>query len=718
MAARKEAASPARGDWLASACRETKAGDILKDFQARGEHWIRGASYYDEPREGKRDKQSTSTKVGVSYCITSLAKIDAVEETFSFEMNLNFRYKIKEEDVEEYKRLQQEGNIDDLQDVVDSQKIQVTPPLLEVMNCTEQEFKHWRIIGVSKCLDPDIAVDRCQAGPKWCWFVTTYCQLQAVCQEPFELQKFPFTRQALQIHIQCKQSMDTLLFVPFQEPTWQPTLKIDAITRELKDIQPRLNSMNCSTELGTWDVENHHIAFPPADYLAALGSGRKYSKFIVTMQCKQSPDFFLWNTVPVIMLMPLLAAMALLEPIANVADRSSIVFAMLLTMATYKVSLTAWMPQKKYLTYLDWYVLTGFVFILLIGFVVAVSALIHVGGAQDDGRRLAPQSGKSFVEQFYFGDPVNMVERWFVSFLVVVWLLAHLLFVCTWHRGEICRDWATVMRSENQKMKALAVDVQDHAQEQRERLSELLQTVNHDLRKRLNFQGNKVPEFEEQLPLMAPATLTKEGAGSMVAIASKYLDIDRVDSLSSQFVDTQLPCAISDSHLWSECCQRRLSFGSGGSVGSTSRPSSASALRPVAADGASGQPSPPPGAPPQLEVVDKQVPARCLSGAPAPLQAPSWQPLSAVAAPRELPPEGRRNHLAVPPGVSPGAPPGMLGAPPGAPTEGQAAAATHSGRSGPPTDFAPPGALSSGRSQGSSKRLKQEALQQEQRRNG
>merc|ERR1740139_1676810 len=125
--------------------------------------------------------------------------------------------------------------------------------------------------------------------------------------------------------------------------------------------------------MGTWDVENHHIAFPSDEYLAKRPSGNRYSRCIITIQCKQSASFYLWNTMPIVSMLPILAGMAFLEDIDKVALRAGIVLAVLFTMAAYKVSITSWMPQKRYLTYLDKYVLFGFVYILLIGLLVGLS---------------------------------------------------------------------------------------------------------------------------------------------------------------------------------------------------------------------------------------------------------------------------------------------------------------------------------------------------------
>merc|ERR1740139_1581322 len=125
--------------------------------------------------------------------------------------------------------------------------------------------------------------------------------------------------------------------------------------------------MNCESDIGTWDVESHHVAFPPGPYLATLPSGKCYSKFIISVQCNERASFYLVNTVPFIISLPILAAMAFLIEPEKVTDRLGVVLALLIAIAAYKTSIGSWMPQKGYTTYLDRYVLLGFGAIELVG---------------------------------------------------------------------------------------------------------------------------------------------------------------------------------------------------------------------------------------------------------------------------------------------------------------------------------------------------------------
>jgi len=428
-----------------SACDMSMQVDDL--FENRGSLTTQGGCYYSDTEVEHFSKKTRSTLMGVSYCITNLHDVNVAAETFRAVLNLNFRYRIPECDHQHYEKYKKQGTIENIQQLVDDGNLKVKPPILEVMNSLNSEFRLWRISGLDRCSDP-------REG-EWGWYVTFYCQLTTECRDDFEMERFPFTRQSVQIHIQAKQDTHQLLFVPFQERCGQPAWKLvkrDDKSEKAEKADRRFNSMTSARELGSWQVENHHVAFPPEDWRFTLPSGRQYSKFIITIQLKQKTGFFLWNTVPIVFCLPLLAGLAFLEESKSVADRSSIVLALLLTMATYKVSITSWMPAKDYLTWLDMYILTGFGLLLAIGFLVGVSG-------------------------FFQTSPMVEAERYITCGLIAVWICCHLAVLCRWALGDklplvsIYPTWAAVLQSENVKWKHM-VDLIQQEQKDKEREEE------------------------------------------------------------------------------------------------------------------------------------------------------------------------------------------------------------------------------------------------------
>merc|ERR1712176_1525395 len=104
-----------------------------------------------------------------------------------------------------------------------------------------------------------------------------------------------------------------------------------------------------------------------------MPSGSKYSQLLICMQCKQQCKFYVFNTGVVIVFFPILALFSVAEDNTEIADRMSIVLTLLLTMATYKIVIADWIPQKDYLTLMDKYILCGFALILLIAIWVGVA---------------------------------------------------------------------------------------------------------------------------------------------------------------------------------------------------------------------------------------------------------------------------------------------------------------------------------------------------------
>merc|ERR1712176_699202 len=121
-----------------------------------------------------------------------------------------------------------------------------------------------------------------------------------------------------------------------------------------------------------------------------MPSGSKYSQLLICMQCKQQCKFYVFNTGVVIVFFPILALFSVAEDNTEIADRMSIVLTLLLTMATYKIVIADWIPQKDYVTFMDWYIVIGFILVLVIAFVVTGSGWFYLYGGGDGPAAQAP----------------------------------------------------------------------------------------------------------------------------------------------------------------------------------------------------------------------------------------------------------------------------------------------------------------------------------------
>lgn len=413
-------------------------------FDSRGVLSQRGASYSDFREDSNNLEQSAMSPaatsgpnfgnqvipVGVRYKVWSFGNVNLVSETFEAEVNLVLRHKIPSADVAGYQELRCQKQVDMEKFWSDEVSLEFKLPRLQVANCgwDDYTFKDFRISAISQGFNP--------ATNDWDWYVSWACKLLAICREELHLETFPFTRQALQVHIQAQSFPVKCVFVPFHEPAAMPSwvwLRGGVVEDDLL-----LNDLRGNADLGNWRVENHHIAFPPKRYTEVTQTGTRFPSFIITIQVRQEASFFLWNTTPLIMSLPLLAGMAVLVPVDALADRLSIVFALLLTMATYKVSITEWMPKKPYLSYLDSYILRGFGCILLIGFVIGFGGLLTRLDCCDEG----------YLEY------LQNVDEATVLVISLVWILWHVSLMC--RINKLWPEWDQVMKHQNDKLLSLA----------------------------------------------------------------------------------------------------------------------------------------------------------------------------------------------------------------------------------------------------------------------
>ncbi|CAD7937950.1 unnamed protein product [Amoebophrya sp. A25] len=184
----------------------------------------------------------------------------------------------------------------------------------------------------------------------------------------------------------------------------------------------------------SWIVRGHYAEFYPLSWLAAMPSGAKYSRFHIVLQAECIPNFYVSNVHAILFLLVCLAFSAFLIPVTEVSDRMQVILTLVLTLAAYKVSLTAWLPQKPYMTALDLYVLWSF----LLTFVQGASIMFTGSLVNDWGFDL---------------EPVSIVEGWTWSAILVMWLLTHAVFGYIGHQGRLALylfpSWKSVLAKDD-----------------------------------------------------------------------------------------------------------------------------------------------------------------------------------------------------------------------------------------------------------------------------
>lgn len=411
---------------------------VVADWRLRGQLEVPGAAYYSAE---DIEKYMDTTFVGLSYQISSISLIDSVSESFRVVLDLNMMYKIDEGDREAYENWKKKGSVS-FQEINDATeegwKVKVKPVVYEIRNAVETpEESQGRIINIQQCYD--------HRFKKWEWYVSLYLQIRCQCYEEFEMGRFPFARNSLQVFIQCCQSMSQVMLVPFNSRSALPHFFYNAKDDKVQECFKRGNCLKTDKNSGNWLMEQHHAFFVPNHLLPPMPSGNKFSTCIICVQCKQSASFFIYNTVIVVLCLPLLSTLCMVVDVLDVADRMSIVLTLLLTMSTYKIVIADWIPQKDYLTIMDWYILVGFVLILFIALWVMLSAAVfqipYLEGLQD---------------------LIAAVEVPFMISIWVLWILGHVIMIGPeyWSKESWYKDWTDLLGDENDRLQDIANEVQ------------------------------------------------------------------------------------------------------------------------------------------------------------------------------------------------------------------------------------------------------------------
>lgn len=220
----------------------------------------------------------------------------------------------------------------------------------------------------------------------------------------------------------------------------------DEKAKLVKEVFPRGNSLKVGLNSGNWSVEQHHVFFVPHEMLPPMPSGNKFSTCLLTVQCKQKANFYIWNTALVIFFLPLLSMLCVVEDVSEVALRMSIVLTLLLTMSTYKIVIADWIPQKDYLTFMDWYIIGGFALILVIAFWCAASAFMV-----------------EWFDDEAFSNSLEQFESWLMAALAVIWVVPHCWVLSTWNSWYL--NWTELLKDENARLQEIASEVSNERED-------------------------------------------------------------------------------------------------------------------------------------------------------------------------------------------------------------------------------------------------------------
>ena len=174
--------------------------EAFHDFDKRGFDDLSPGGSFGEYNDfsSTKDKHCDFRHVGVAYQISGFGSINMKEESFRAHLEIKYVYRIDASDVNKYRELKAHAPTGGFQGMFDKgdrrNVIDETAPIREQVTSVD--------------------LMRPQHGPDG-YFVTLTGEYRMQCHETIRHEKFPFSRQALQVRLVCKQPMAKVMLAPY-----------------------------------------------------------------------------------------------------------------------------------------------------------------------------------------------------------------------------------------------------------------------------------------------------------------------------------------------------------------------------------------------------------------------------------------------------------------------------------------------------------------------
>ena len=214
--------------------------EAFHDFDKRGFDDLKQGDSFGEHNDfsSTKDMHCDFRHVGVAYQISGFGSINMKEESFRAHLEIKYVYRIDASDVNKYRELKAHAPTGGFQGMFDKGDLKFLPPII---TC-------WNVIDETAPIREQVtSVDlmRPQHGPDG-YFVTLTGEYRMQCHDTIRHEKFPFSRQALQVRLVCKQPMGKVLLAPYcvVAPPWKLAPKdeiafgIDGSPCALKNMFP------------------------------------------------------------------------------------------------------------------------------------------------------------------------------------------------------------------------------------------------------------------------------------------------------------------------------------------------------------------------------------------------------------------------------------------------------------------------------------------------
>jgi len=180
------------------------------------------------------------------------------------------------------------------------------------------------------------------------YFIRAKFDVEMLLSEELELQSFPFDCQDLSVVMRENTRDINISFLP------------EMRKKGFGSIDPRYSVID------EWDLESARIEFG-ATNAGSSRSSTTYPMIILRLKMKRRWQVFMWKIVVLMLCIEALAITCFaLDPVDEASDRLGLSITLVLTAVAFLHVVKSGLPNVPYLTFLDYYVYSGYLFLMAI----------------------------------------------------------------------------------------------------------------------------------------------------------------------------------------------------------------------------------------------------------------------------------------------------------------------------------------------------------------
>mmetsp|Transcript_39528 Transcript_39528/g.63241 ORF Transcript_39528/g.63241 Transcript_39528/m.63241 type:complete len:600 (+) Transcript_39528:41-1840(+) len=316
----------------------------------------------DAPKDDKKKKKkgkppTPPRKVFIAMKIKRVSAVDNIAETFRMRFHIYFNWLPTEEDYKSHYKAKTEAKKQNKPQILTDWEPKWYPHL-EFQNMIEEHTKEWELypeegffriqtfkdFGKKKGAEiPETEFDSEKAR-----FIRAKLECEMTFAEELELQSFPFDCQDLSVVMRENTRDINISFLP------------EMRKKGFGSIDPRYSVID------EWDLESARIEFG-ATNAGSSRSSTTYPMIILRLKMKRRWQVFMWKIVVLMLCIEALAITCFaLDPVDEASDRLGLSITLVLTAVAFLHVVKSGLPNVPYLTFLDYYVYSGYLFLMAI----------------------------------------------------------------------------------------------------------------------------------------------------------------------------------------------------------------------------------------------------------------------------------------------------------------------------------------------------------------